>query len=64
MAYQEEEEAGGRMVGLRRPSRLSVVAAGGDANSDNQRREARQAGKKHKSVGGQKRREGGSFIAV
>ena len=24
MAYQEEEEAGGRMAGLRRPSRLSV----------------------------------------
>ena len=44
--------------------RLVVVAAGGDANSDNQRREARQAGKKHKSVGGPKTERGGAFIAV
>ena len=46
------EEAGGRMVGLGR--RLVVAAAGGDANSDNQRRE----GKGRKSRLGAKKRRG------
>ena len=46
-----EEEAGGRMVGL---GRRLVVAAGGDANSDKQRRE----GKGRKSRLGAKKRRG------
>ena len=61
MAYQEErgrrgEEAGGRMVGL---GRRLVVAAGGDANSDNQRRKEKSR-KRDGSLGrlGAKKRRG------